>query len=329
MPSDRTPAKSPRNRLRVLDGRRSMLPARYAAKGPVAVRRSEVTLRGRRVAFRTGGWGPLLVLLHGIPSSSATWEPVLSGLARRYTVLAPDLLGHGDSEKRVEDHSIGAHANLVRDLMDALGYRQATFVGHSLGGVVAMQVAYQYPERVDRLVLAAPGGLGREISMVMRAAAMPGSGQLMSLAAWRPFVEAGSALAHLLGRLGLHAGTDLEQIGRVYAGMADNDARAASLGTLRAVVGRRGQRVGALPPLDVTAAHPSLIVWGDRDRVVPLRHGEQVHELVPHTYLAVFKGAGHFPHRDDPDRFVQVVNEFLAREWRLGARPDAGAALGA
>jgi pimeloyl-ACP methyl ester carboxylesterase len=268
----------------------------------------------------------LLVLIHGITSSSATWDRVLPALARRYTVLAPDLLGHGGSDKLRDDYSVGAHANTIRDLMDALGYRRATFVGHSLGGGVAMQMSYQYPERIDRLVLVAPGGFGREISVLLRAASVPGSGRVIALAAWRPFVEAGTALAGLLGRLGLHGSTDLEEIGRAYALLADSSARAAFLHTLRGVVDHEGQRVSALERIDGATRHPSLFVWGDRDRVVPVRHGERAHEHVPHTYLAVFKGAGHFPHRDDPEGFVDVVNEFLAREWRLrGGRAALGA----
>jgi pimeloyl-ACP methyl ester carboxylesterase len=318
MPSVSRPVKPARPRLRVVGrGGRLARSRRSAGTGPLALRSEELTIHGRRIAYRSGGWGPLLVLIHGITSNSATWDRVLPALAERYTVLAPDLLGHGGSDKLRDDYSIGAHANMVRDLMDALGYRRATFVGHSLGGGIALQLAYQYSDRVDRLVLVAPGGLGREVSTLLRAASVPGSGKLIALAAWRPFVEAGTALAALLGRLGRHGSTDLEEVGRAYALLADGDARAAFLHTLRAVVDHQGQRVSALPRIDIAARHPSLIVWGDRDRVVPLRHGEQMHELVPHTYLAVFKKAGHFPHRDDPERFVQVVNEFLAREWRL------------
>jgi pimeloyl-ACP methyl ester carboxylesterase len=152
------------------------------------VRKEEIVLNRRRIAYRTGGSGPLLVLIHGITSNSATWDRVLPRLARRYEVLAPDLLGHGRSDKLRGDYSVGAHANTVRDLLDALGHRSATFVGHSLGGGVALQLAYQYPERVERLVLVAPGGFGREVTMLLRAASLPGSGPVLALAASRPVV---------------------------------------------------------------------------------------------------------------------------------------------
>jgi pimeloyl-ACP methyl ester carboxylesterase len=299
------------------------LPARRAPEGPIALHKDEVTLHGRKLAYRIGGWGPLLVLIHGITSNSATWDRVLPRLAKRYTVLAPDLLGHGRSDKLRGDYSIGAHANTIRDLLDALGYRRATFVGHSLGGGVALQIAYQYPDRVDRMVLVAPGGFGREVSPLLRAASAPGSGAVLAIAAWRPFVQAGALLTGFLGHVGLHGNTDLEEIGRAYALLADRESRTAFVHTLRAVVDHHGQRVSALDRIGVAERFPSLIVWGERDRIVPVDHGRKVHEVVPNTYLAVFKRAGHFPHRDDPARFVRVVDEFLAREWGVSKRAAA------
>src|SRR5947209_8716556 len=293
---------------------------------PLAVVKSEMTLHGRKIAFRTGGSGPLLVLVHGITSNSATWDRVLPRLAKRHTVLAPDLLGHGRSDKTRGDYSVAAHANTIRDLMDALGHRRAAFVGHSLGGGVALQFAYQYPERVDRMVLVAPGGFGEEVTPLLRAASTPGSGAMLALAAGRPFVEAGTLLAGLLGRLGLHGNTDLEELARAYVLLADRDARRAFLHTLRAVVDHRGQRISAIDRLALADSIPSMIVWGERDRIVPVRHGREVSELVPSTQLSVFSGAGHFPHRDDPTRFVRVVSEFLAREVD---RPSSGLGRGA
>lgn len=287
------------------------------------LRKDEIILNGRRVAYRTGGCGPLLVLIHGITSNSATWDRILPKLAKRYTVLAPDLLGHGRSDKSRGDYSLGAHANTIRDLLDALGHRRATFVGHSLGGGVAMQLAYQYPERVERLVLVAPGGFGREVSPLLRAASVPGSGPVLAVAAWRPMVAAATLLTQFLGRVGLHGSTDLEEMGRACAVLAEPAARRAFIHTLRAVVDHRGQRVSALDRAQVTESFHSLIIWGERDRFVPVDHGKQVHQIVPHTYLAVFKEAGHFPHRDDPDRFVRVLNAFLARERRLRKRRPA------
>src|SRR6476646_4303790 len=135
----------------------------------------EIELHGQRVTYRQLGSGPAIVLIHGITSSSRTWRAVLGGLAERHTVIAPDLLGHGDSGKPRGDDALGAYASAVRDLMAVLGVPRATIVGHSLGGGIAMQFAYQFPERLERLVLVSSGGLGREVHLVLRAATLPGA----------------------------------------------------------------------------------------------------------------------------------------------------------
>jgi pimeloyl-ACP methyl ester carboxylesterase len=307
--------------LRVVSGESS---TGRKSDGAAAVRKEEIVLNRRRIAYRTGGSGPLLVLIHGITSNSATWDRVLPRLARRYTVLAPDLLGHGRSDKLRGDYSVGAHANIVRDLLDALGHPSATFVGHSLGGGVALQLAYQYPERVERLVLVAPGGFGREVTMLLRAASLPGSGPVLAMAASRPVVQAGTLLAGTLGRLGVQGSTDLEELGRAYALLSDRASRRAFIHTLRSVVDHDGQRVSALDRIEVIKQFPSLIVWGERDRIVPAHHGEHAHREVPHTQLSLFKHAGHFPHRDDPAKFVRAIDAFLTRQ--LTARGQRAAA---
>jgi pimeloyl-ACP methyl ester carboxylesterase len=314
MPKDRHPAGAVRRGLRVVSGSRGRSNGHHRTIAFPAITKAEIELYGHRVAYRLGGSGPLLVLIHGITSSSATWDRVLPRLARRYTVLAPDLLGHGHSDKLRGDYSIGAHANTIRDLLDGLGYGEASFVGHSLGGGVALQFAYQYPQQTDRLVLVAPGGFGREVSLLLRAASMPGSGPVLALAAWRPFVQAGTLLTQTLGHLGIHGNTDLEEIGRGYALLADRDSRRAFIHTLRSVVDYGGQRVSALDRIGSTDRIPSLIVWGEDDRVVPARQGMDAHQTRPHIHLKVFKHTGHFPHRDDPRRFVRAVDEFLGRD---------------
>src|SRR5207253_6139212 len=122
-------------------------------------------IHGYRRVFRIAGSGPPLLLIHGIGDSSATWSTVMPALAQRHLVIAPDLLGHGESDKPRADYSVGAHASGIRDLLVALGVERATFVGHSLGGGVAMQLAYQFPQRCERLVLVASGGLGKEVNL--------------------------------------------------------------------------------------------------------------------------------------------------------------------
>jgi pimeloyl-ACP methyl ester carboxylesterase len=326
MPKERHSAGPVRRGLRVVSGTRGPSRGHQRNGAFPPLRKGEIEVYGHRVAYRIGGAGPLLVLIHGITSSSATWDRVLPRLARRYTVLAPDLLGHGHSDKLRGDYSVGAHANTIRDLLNELGYSSASVLGHSLGGGVALQFAYQYPERIDRLVLVAPGGFGREVSVLLRAASVPGSGPVLALAAWRPIVQAGTLLTQTLGRLGVHGNTDLEEIGRAYALLADRDSRRAFVHTLRSVVDYGGQRVSALDRINSTDWIPSLIVWGEDDRVVPARQGMNARETMPHIRLKVFKHTGHFPHRDDPTRFARVIDEFLAR----GAVPRTDhAALGA
>ena len=131
------------------------------------------TIHGYQRAYRIAGKGPALLLLHGIGDSSEGWVPLMSALARRYTVIAPDLLGHGQSAKPRADYSVAAYANGMRDLTEVLGIDRFTVVGHSLGGGVAAQLAYQYPERVERMVLVASGGVARDVSPVLRLASAP------------------------------------------------------------------------------------------------------------------------------------------------------------
>src|SRR6478735_10444548 len=142
------------------------------------------TIHGHRRAFRLGGDGPVLLLLHGIGDSSEAWVPLMPALAERYTVLAPDLLGHGHSDKPRADYSAAAYANGMRDLLDVLGFERATIVGHSLGGGVAAQLAYQYPHRCERLVLVGTGGVGREVNPALRLISAPFAEVLLPPLAW-------------------------------------------------------------------------------------------------------------------------------------------------
>src|SRR4051794_12091098 len=177
----------------------------------------ETTLHGHRVAYRSAGSGPAIVLVHGITSTSATWERVMPYLATRFTVIAPDLLGHGESAKPRGDYSLGAYASGVRDLMVTLGQESATLVGHSLGGGVVMQLAYQFPERCERLVLVDSGGLGREVNLLLRAATLPLSEVVLPLLASTRLLDAGRAVGRFVGRLGLRAGTDMAELAPGHA----------------------------------------------------------------------------------------------------------------
>jgi pimeloyl-ACP methyl ester carboxylesterase len=281
-----------------------------------------LTLHGHRIAYRQAGSGPVLVLIHGITSSSATWERVMPYLARRFTVIAPDLIGHGSSAKPRGDYSLGAHASGVRDLLLALGHERASIVGHSLGGGIAMQFSYQFPERTERLALIDTGGLGREVNVLLRAATLPGSELVLPLLAATRLLDAGQLAGRLLGLLGLRARTDIEEMARGHATLSDAGARAAFVHTLRAVVEPGGQRVDASNRLYLAARIPFLLVWGERDSIIPVAHGRSTHERVPGSRLEVFGDSGHFPQLDEPQRFIDVLVDFI--ESTEPATPDAG-----
>jgi pimeloyl-ACP methyl ester carboxylesterase len=276
------------------------------------VRVEELELHGHRVRYRIGGDGPAIVLIHGITGTSDTWGEVLPDLAEHHTVLAPDLLGHGESAKPRGDYSLGAYASGVRDLMIAVGIDSATVVGHSLGGGVAMQFAYQFPERLDRLVLVSSGGLGREVHLMLRLTALPGAEYVLPLLCAEPLRNAGGAVAGFLGRIGLRAGPDLEEIGRGFASLGDVDTRQAFIHTARSIIDFDGQRVSARDRLYLSEGVPSLLIWGENDPIIPADHGRAAQSEMPGSRFELFPGAGHFPYRDDPRRFAAALTEFVA-----------------
>jgi pimeloyl-ACP methyl ester carboxylesterase len=275
------------------------------------IRTEEVKLYGKKTSYRTGGEGPVILLVHGITGSYRHWDPLLPLLAERYTVIAPDLLGHGNSAKPRGDYSLGAHAAGVRDLLVALGHERATVVGHSLGGGIAMQFAYQFPERCDRLVLVSSGGLGEEVSVLLRAAALPGSELVLPLLSHEKLRTLASAVGRFLGALHLKPGNDLAEMAQGIGSLSDGDARQAFLHTLRAVIDPRGQRVSAHDRLHLTEVMPSLVVWGERDPIIPVRHGREAHVAMPGSRLEILPEAGHFPQLDEPYPLAKILSSFM------------------
>ena len=283
-----------------------------------------VTLHGRAVTYAQAGSGPVLLLIHGMAGTYENWREVIEPLARHHTVVAPDLPGHGTSAPGAGDYSLGALAAGLRDLLVALGHERATLVGHSLGGGIAMQFAYQFPEMTDRLVLVSSGGLGPEVSPVLRAAALPGA-DLFIAATAGPGRAVASALGRGLAAIGLRPNADVAEVARGYASLVDPQRRAAFLATLRAVVGTSGQRVHAGDRLYLAAGVPVLIIWGERDPMIPAHHGESAHEAIAGSRLEIFEDVGHLPQLEVPGRFVAALERFLAEsepaaantaEWR-------------
>lgn len=273
----------------------------------------EVVIHGHRVAYRTAGdAGPTLLLVHGITQDSTTWQDVGRHLSDVGRVIAIDLPGHGDSDNPPGDHSLGAYASSCRDLLFALGASTATLVGHSLGGGVVLQFAYQFPGIADRLVLLNSGGLGTEVSPLLRAAALPGADPVISLlarpAVHRAIMRGGRALE----RIGLRAGSDLEEVAQGLRNLSNPAARHAFLRTVRATIGVRGQRVSAEDKLYLAAHVPTLLLWGTEDRIIPVEHGRATHEAIPDSQFHALDGVGHFPHLDAPEVVASRIRQFVA-----------------
>lgn len=286
-----------------------------AAAGPrtpsPSIEEREIELHGHRVSYKIAGDGPLVGLIHGITESAEVWREVMPRLARHYTVIAGDLMGHGRSAKPRGDYSLGAYASGMRDLMGALGYESGTVVGRSLGGGIAMQFAYQYPEYTERMVLVSSGGLGREVHPVLRAAALPGAELVMPLIAPGFAIRAGETLGRALGRIGLHVRSDTAEMARGYASLNDSEAREAFRHTLRAVIDPGGQRISALDRLYLAEDMPVLLLWGENDSIIPAEHGRQANKLIPHSRYVEFAGSGHWPQLDDPERFADTLIDFI------------------
>jgi pimeloyl-ACP methyl ester carboxylesterase len=274
------------------------------------VQTREILLHGNRVSYRIAGEGPVILFVHGIAGSSLTWTGAQERLAERFTTIAPDLPGHGVSDKPIGDYSLGNLASTLRDLLVALGHERATVVGHSLGGGVAMQFSYQFPELTERMILVSSGGLGRDVNLLLRAACLPGADLFLSAVAG-PLAAAGSSVGRALGRLGWRPAPDLQEVASGFSSLADTATRAAFLHTLRSVVGTTGQRINATNRLYLAAEMPTLLLWGENDPIIPAHHARDAHERMPGSRLVTFAGSGHMPHLDQPVRFSDTVLDFI------------------
>jgi pimeloyl-ACP methyl ester carboxylesterase len=272
----------------------------------------EADLHGHRATYRVAGSGPTVVLIHGMINSSRHWEEVALRLAESHRVVAPDLIGHGDSATPRGDYSLGAHAATIRDLLATIGVERATIVGHSLGGGVAMQFFYQFPQRTERLVLISSGGLGQDVSPLLRGAALPGAATMLRLAASPRLVAALDRAGSGLRGRGSSRGVYLEAVARALRPLQDPGSRRAFLQTLRAVIDVHGQHVSACDRLYLLGEMPTLIVWGGRDRTIPAAHGIEAAKAIPHCRLETLPRAAHFPNIEDPEGLAGVLADFLA-----------------
>jgi pimeloyl-ACP methyl ester carboxylesterase len=269
-----------------------------------------VSIHGHDLAYRLEGSGPVLLLLHGIAGSSRTWRDVIPRLTDRFTVIAPDLTGHGHSEKPVGDYSLGAFASGIRDLLEVLSIDRATVIGQSFGGGVAMQLVYQHPERCERLVLVDSGGLGREVSWLLRLMALPGSEYVMPVI-FPSFVrDWGDNLFRMIDERGIRMGR-ITEMWSAYASLAESENRQAFARTIKSVIDPGGQTVSAMDRLYLASPMPALIIWGDRDDIIPVSHAYAAHQAMPGSRLVIIEGVGHFPQIEAPEQFVDALVDFI------------------
>jgi pimeloyl-ACP methyl ester carboxylesterase len=245
-------------------------------------------------------------------NSSRHWEDVAMRLARDHTVIAPDLIGHGDSAAVRGDYSLGAHAASIRDLLAVIGIERATFVGHSYGGGVVLQFFYQFPQRVERIALVSSGGLGHEVSPLLRSAAVPGFSGVLAAGAHPRVLGALRSAGDRMRERGSSKGVYLQAIARALRPLERRGAREAFLQTLRAVIDMRGQRVSARDRLYLLSGFPTMVVWGERDRTIPLQHGLDAHDLIGGSRFETLPRAAHFPHLEEPEGLAALLRDFIA-----------------
>ncbi len=273
-----------------------------------------VVLHRHELSYIDSGSGPVVLFIHGILGSQQQWGHLVDAMDDDHRVIAPDLFGHGESAKPLGDYSLSAHAAAMRDLLDHLGVDRVTLVGHSLGGGIAMQFFYLFPERVERLVLVSSGGLGREVNLILRSATLPGAAQVLSVVASAPVLSQVEALGRRASRLGWRPGADVNAIWQGFSSLGDRESRIAFLATTRAVIDIGGQSISAHDHLGDALPIPAMIVWGTKDRMIPVAHARSVERELPDCRVELFEGAGHFPHLDDPERFARVLREFIATD---------------
>ncbi len=293
-----------------------------------------VTIHGHRRAYVKKGSGPAILLLHGMACDHTTWLPIIDKLAEKHTVIAPDMLGHGRSDKPRADYSVGGYANGMRDLLTVLGVDRVTVVGHSLGGGVAMQFAYQYPERTERLALIAPGGLGSEVTPIIKAVTLPGFHSVMAVLTMPGLRHLISATMRKLNTFDHSTLRDLGEIADIIDHLNDPRERRALAHVVRACIDLRGQIITMVDRAYLAQELPMCVLWGEDDMVIPPSHAQHIRQLVPEARVHVVPGVGHFPHKDAPDQTVEVLQRFVAEttpafhdraRWRALMRSGAAA----
>jgi pimeloyl-ACP methyl ester carboxylesterase len=268
---------------------------------------------GSRIAYVECGpsAAPAVLLVHGLLSDSGTWSEVVEPLAARgLRVIAVDLLGHGRSDKPPGLYQLDDFALMLDGFMAALGLESATLCGHSLGGAIAIHFGYHYPKRVERLVLVSAGGLGREVSLALRLLAVPGAERLTSAVMGRRPVQRvlRSPAVHRVFHV---TPARLVNLRRIGGSLFRPDARAAFFRSLRGVIGPHGQLGSFIEMEYLEAKLPTMLVWSQRDVIIPVAHAHRTHAHLPGSKLIVFTGGGHEPHRRNAEEFAAAVADFV------------------
>ena len=294
-------ATGPGGRVTSEDIDRAAAAAKNAAAAP---REDIVTLAsGRQIASLVAGPEDAetkLLFIHGLTGSQATWGAVLGPLVDRYRLAAIDLPGHGKSDKpmpEAADYSAAGLAENVGEVIVSLGLAPAVVVGHSFGGAVALSLAQQRPKLVRALVLVDSGGLGPEISP-----------ELISLVEAHPSKDVARGLLELFiedKRLVLDRGVD-----DMYHGIS----QAGAHGAIRAIVNDafpEGRQNLSLAEKLGDVHTPTFLVWGELDRVIPVAQSGAAHDKIAGSWLEVIEGIGHVPQVEAPQRFAELLEEFV------------------
>jgi pimeloyl-ACP methyl ester carboxylesterase len=279
----------------------------------VAATRASVVVDGNRISYLECGdaSAPVVLLVHGMLSDSGTWADNLEPLgARGLRAIAIDLLGHGESDAPRGPYLLDDYAILLDGFLEALDLKSATICGHSLGGAIAVHFGYHYPDRVERLVLVSAGGLGREVSPALRMLTLPGAEAVTGAVLGRKSVQRmlRSPRLHRVAGVTPERLVNLRRVGR---SLFRADLRAAFFRSLRGVIAPSGQR-GSFLEMEYLAAHlPTMLVWSDRDVIIPVAHAHHTHQNLPGSELLVFPGGGHEPHRRNAEKFADALVTFI------------------
>lgn len=284
-----------------------------------------VTIRANGAAFhvaRTGHGKPLL-LLHGWPEFWLTWKPVMARLAGRYTLIAPDLRGFGDSDKPLGAYGPDQHTDDMLALLDALGIDKAGVVGHDVGGAVMQPLARKAPGRIAGLFLfdfvypgigprmAAPDRLNhiwyQSFHQMEMAPALVGASRESCRTYIGHFLRNWSHRKAAFDDVIEDFADNFFKPGNLAGGFAHY--RASHAGRVKMMQGE----APALPPITV----PTCIRWAEHDPLFPYAWTDRLGETFSDLDLEMFPDVGHFPHREDPDRAAAEIACFFARiNWK-------------